>query len=105
MSKIQVPAVVDIIHKASEAVLGPVTYDHREVTEWNSQLCEAILKELVEMNQPYKFCVNCVIVQKCGGGLNASSAVHWSGETDGSASYCYENNSLQCVTSVYFLLA
>eukprot|EP00656_Telonema_subtile_P053324 TRINITY_DN7695_c0_g1_i5.p1 TRINITY_DN7695_c0_g1~~TRINITY_DN7695_c0_g1_i5.p1 ORF type:complete len:150 (-),score=20.41 TRINITY_DN7695_c0_g1_i5:122-571(-) len=105
MSKIEVPLVTEIIRKACESVLGPQSYDHREVTVWNSQLCEAILKELVGMQQPYKYCVNCLIVQKSGAGLNAASAVHWSGDTDGNASYLYENNSMQCVATVYFLLA
>merc|ERR1711865_364779 len=104
-SKLEVPVVTEIIRKCGENVIGQNSYDQRQVTEWNSALCEAVLQQLVALGKPYKFCVNCLIVQKSGAGLNAASAVHWSSETDGTASHMYENNSLQCVTTVYFLLA
>merc|ERR1712070_551499 len=105
MAKLEAAAVTDALRKGCEAVLGQRSYDQREVTEWNNELCEKILQELLTLNQPYKFCVNCIIVQKCGAGLNAASAVHWSAESGGNASYLYENNSLQCVATAYFLLA
>ena len=53
----------------SEATIGGNTYQHNKVNQWTSNVVEQCLNQLTKLSKPFKYIVNCVIMQKNGAGL------------------------------------
>ncbi|KAA0194306.1 Flagellar outer arm dynein light chain [Fasciolopsis buskii] len=74
--------VEDIVHKAVEAVLGQNPYEHEKSHQWAKEIIETVLERLMKLSKPYKYVVNCTIVQKTGGGLYNASSCYWDSTKD-----------------------
>merc|ERR1712199_69460 len=80
-----------ILQKISDEKFRGISYDHRQVNDWTNSITETVLVALQRLDKPYKYIVNCVIVQASNAGLNANTSVFWDAETDGSATYQYDS--------------
>merc|ERR1711939_1023206 len=94
-------AVQDILQKTCEEQFRGVSYDHRQVNDWTNSITETALKKLQALEKPYKYIVNCVIMQASNAGLNASTSVFWCADTDGSASHQYNSPTMTAVVTCY----
>ena len=52
-----------------EATIGGNAYQHNKVNQWTSNVVEQCLNQLTKLNKPFKYIVNCVIMQKNGAGM------------------------------------
>ena len=78
------------------------------VPTWINIICERIMKDLVELKRPYKYIVNCMLVQKTDKPLFSTFSVHWENNTDGIDNLIYPpirnkdsySKTIQCLASV-----
>jgi len=102
----------DLTKIASEACTTTIStatsYDHTQVSAWNTSIINTILKSLISSttppssaSPPYKFAVNSTIIQHlsaAGGdgepvgrrGMHSASGAYWNSERDGMFSYKFE---------------
>ena len=64
-------------------VLESANWDDTKVEGWINEICEKIMKRLVDLKMPYKFIVTCMLVQKTEKPLFSSFSTHWENNTDG----------------------
>jgi len=83
--------------------LGNVSFNAAKVDQWTSTIIETILKTLQPQNKPFKYIVTAVIMQRTGAGLHSSCVAHWDAATDAFCSKSWENDTLQCVVTVFAL--
>jgi dynein light chain Tctex-type 1 len=95
--------VQNIIKETVEGTLQSAVYQHNKVPQWTNNVVEQCLKRLTALNKPFKYVVTCIIVQKNGTGLHATSSCYWDNRTDGSYSHKWENKSMHCITTVFGL--
>ena len=53
--------------------------------------------------KPFKYVVTCNFVQKAGAGMHTASTALWDGKVDGKHTVQWENQTIQCITTVYWL--
>ena len=83
------------------------------VPKWINEICEDILKKLTETQKPFKYIVNCTIMQRNGAACAVSHTAYWDTGSDVMASVgCPKSmqtkpdapkDTMQCVVSVYAL--
>ena len=78
-------------------------YNPRKVNEWTNTIVGKCLKDLYEMNKPFKYVITCIIMQKNGAGLNSSASMHWDAGKDGFCRVPWQNSTMHCIVSVYGL--
>ncbi|XP_003386291.1 PREDICTED: dynein light chain Tctex-type 1-like [Amphimedon queenslandica] len=98
-----VEEVAAIVKDAVENVLGTVTYQHNKVNQWTSNVVEQCLNQLTKLAKPFKYIVNCVVMQKTGAGLHTAMSCYWDNNTDGSCTIKWENKSMYCIVTVFGL--
>jgi dynein light chain Tctex-type 1 len=98
-----VDEVSNFIKESIESVIGGNAYSQQKVNQWTSSVVEQCLSQLVKLNKPFKYVVNCVIMQKTGAGLHTSSSCFWDNTTDGSCTVRWENKTMYCIVSVFGL--
>jgi len=64
---------------------------------------EGCLKRLAALNKPFKFVCTVNFVQKAGAGMHTASTALWDSNVDGKHTVQWENNTIQCITTVYWL--
>lgn len=64
---------------------------------------EGCLKRLAGLSKPFKYVVTCNFVQKAGAGMHTASTALWDGKVDGKHTVQWENQTIQCITTVYWL--
>ena len=95
--------ISNIIKEAIEATIGGNSYQHNKVNQWTSNVVEQCLNQLTKLGKPFKYIVNCVIMQKNGAGLNMSNSCFWDNTTDGSCTVRWENKTMYCIVSIFGL--
>ncbi|KAJ8314869.1 hypothetical protein KUTeg_002793 [Tegillarca granosa] len=111
--------VTNIIKEAIEAAIGGSAYQHNKVNQWTSNVVEQCLNQLTKLGKPFKYIVNCVIMQRTGAGLHCASSCFWDSATDvtcvimqkngaglhtaRSCTIRWENKTMYCIVSVFGL--
>lgn len=72
------PLVLDAI----ESVLKDKVYNDNQVQGWIDEICSKITKELIETNKPFKYIVNCTVMQKNGVGVHLGHSCYWDAAND-----------------------
>ncbi|XP_070781545.1 dynein light chain Tctex-type 1 isoform X1 [Enoplosus armatus] len=98
-----VDEVSKIIQESVEAAIGGNAYQHSRVNQWTTSVVEQCLSQLSKLGRPFKYIVNCIIMQKNGAGLQTASSCFWDNSTDGSCAVRWENKSMYCIVSVFGL--
>ena len=52
-------------------------------------------------NQPFKYAVSAVIMQRNGAGMVSASSCYWDGDTDGSMTESWVGTHMHCVVTVF----
>jgi len=95
--------VSGIVKETIEQVIGGQSYSNTKVSQWTSSVVEGCLLGLTGLQKPFKYIVNCTIMQKSGAGLHTASSCFWDNATDGCCTVRWENKSLYCIVSVFGL--
>uniref|UniRef100_UPI0037E969DD dynein light chain Tctex-type 3-like n=1 Tax=Semicossyphus pulcher TaxID=241346 RepID=UPI0037E969DD len=89
------------VKECIEGVIGGTDYDQSKVNQWTANIVEHSLTHLVKQGRPFKYIVNCAIMQKTGAGLHTANSCFWDTATDGSSTVRWENRTMYCVVSVF----
>ncbi|KAI4805800.1 dynein light chain Tctex-type 3 [Gymnodraco acuticeps] len=89
------------IKECVEGVIGGTDYNQNKVNQWTASIVEHSLTHLVKQGRPFKYIVNCAIMQKSGAGLHTANSCYWDTTTDGSCTARWENRTMYCVVSVF----
>merc|ERR1712100_688335 len=92
-----------ILKNVCENQFRGLDYDHRMVTEWANAVSEQSLQQLQALGRPFKFIVNCVIVQNSNAGLNIATSVFWDSDRDGSTTYKFDGKTMSVIATCYGL--
>ncbi|XP_061924942.1 dynein light chain Tctex-type 1-like isoform X3 [Entelurus aequoreus] len=84
-----------------EGVIGGTDYSQSKVNQWTASIVEQSLTHLVKQVKPFKYIVNCTIMQKSGAGLHTANSCYWDNTTDGSCTVRWENRTMYCVVGVF----
>ncbi|XP_028253624.1 dynein light chain Tctex-type 1 [Parambassis ranga] len=95
--------VSKIVKESIEGVIGGNAYQQRRVNQWTTNVVEQCLSQLNKLEKPFKYIVNCVIMQKNGAGLHVTSSCFWDNTTDRSCAVNWENQSMHCIVCVFGL--
>ena len=72
------------IHKQIlESQLSEGDYNDQIANKWSNKICEDVVQELNALNKPFKYIINCILMQKNGAGLNSSTSCFWDTGNDG----------------------
>lgn len=103
-------SVEPICYNSIEAVIKDKNYNPAQINEYIDQICSLTMSALIGMNKPFKYIVNCVIMQKNGAGLNSSHSCYWDRTNDNcivvkwpSEKRKDPNARMVCILSVYGL--
>ena len=77
-------------------------YQHSRIPHLMNEIMEEALHVLVQKNKPYKFILNCSIVQKVGAGIHSASSCFWDNTTDDCVPVEFETKILYSVLHVYW---
>eukprot|EP01083_Nonionella_stella_P078564 215075_1 len=72
-----------IVWQILDSQLSEGDYNDQRSSDWSDKICENTIKQLSLLNKPFKYIVNCVLMQKNGAGLNASTSCFWDTGNDG----------------------
>mmetsp|Transcript_8226 Transcript_8226/g.12745 ORF Transcript_8226/g.12745 Transcript_8226/m.12745 type:complete len:122 (+) Transcript_8226:53-418(+) len=72
-----------IVWQILESHLSEGDYNDQQSNTWSNKICEDSVHQLTTLNKPFKYIVNCVLMQKNGAGLNSSSSCFWDTGNDG----------------------
>lgn len=100
-----------ITDSIDQFLLGKV-YNEKMVPKWINEICEDVIKKLTDLQKPFKYAVNCVIMQRNGAGCVASHSCYWDASgADHIETYSWpkektsktEQNkaTIQCIVSIY----
>jgi dynein light chain Tctex-type 1 len=67
------------------------------------QVIEQAMQRLKDQQQPFKYIVTCVIMQKNGAGMHLATSCYWDNTSDGSATLKWDNKTLYCIATVFGL--
>ncbi|XP_076015238.1 dynein light chain Tctex-type 3-like [Genypterus blacodes] len=89
------------VKECIEGVIGGTDYNQSKVNQWTASIVEHSLTHLVKQGRPFKYIVNCSIMQKRGTGLHTAHSCYWDTTTDGSSTVKWENRTMNCVVNVF----
>jgi len=92
-----------VLKEAVEETLRGQTFRYSEVSQWTKEIMETAIRNLTALRKPYKYIVNCVVLQKKGAAFHQASSCYWDSANDLTFSYRWENNSMHCILSVFAL--
>ncbi|KAM9709901.1 dynein light chain Tctex-type 3-like [Menidia menidia] len=90
-----------LVKECIEGVIGGTDYNQSKVNQWTASIVEHSLSHLVKQGRPFKYIVNCSVMQKSGAGLHTANSCYWDTATDGSCTVRWENRTMYCVVSVF----
>uniref|UniRef100_I3KA11 Dynein light chain Tctex-type 3 n=1 Tax=Oreochromis niloticus TaxID=8128 RepID=I3KA11_ORENI len=70
------------VKECVEGVIGGTDYNQSKVNQWTASIVEHSLTHLVKQGRPFKYIVNCTIMQKSGAGLHTANSCYWDTATD-----------------------
>mmetsp|Transcript_55926 Transcript_55926/g.89008 ORF Transcript_55926/g.89008 Transcript_55926/m.89008 type:complete len:123 (-) Transcript_55926:96-464(-) len=99
-----------IVWQILESQLNEGDYNDERSNDWSNKICEDAVQQLTSLNKPFKYIVNCVLMQKNGAGLNSSTSCFWDTGNDGVVSIQWpkpnaKNISNPTVTAVVTVFA
>ncbi|KAG9334425.1 hypothetical protein JZ751_007681 [Albula glossodonta] len=74
------------VKECIEGIIGGVDYNQNKVNQWTATIVEHSLTQLVKQGKPFKYIVNCAVMQKSGAGLHTANSCYWDTATDGKTS-------------------
>ncbi|KAJ8409872.1 hypothetical protein AAFF_G00209130 [Aldrovandia affinis] len=89
------------VKECIEGIIGGVDYNQSTVNQWTASIVEQSLTQLVKQGKPFKYIVNCAVMQKSGAGLHTANSSYWDTATDGSCTVRWENRTMYCVVNVF----
>lgn len=92
-----------IIRNAIHASLNEHSYNPKKVNEWSNIVVTNCLKDLQQLNRPFKYIITCIIMQKNGAGLNTSTSMFWDTSKDGYCKVPWQNSTMHCIVTVFGL--
>lgn len=98
---LNVDEIKEKITQANELTLKDQVFATQNASQWSSTIIETILKGMQSFNKPYKYIVTVVLLQKTGGALCSTCVAHWNKDYDVVVSDKFENDTIQCLTTVY----
>jgi dynein light chain Tctex-type 1 len=72
-----------------------------KVSTWTGDVVESVLKELMQLQKPFKYAVNAVIMQRNGAGMLSASSTYWDTDTDGSITVYWCGEHMHCTVTVF----
>ena len=101
--------VEKIMSDSIERYLKDQVYSDDAALEWNDLICKEIIGKLVACKKPYKYCVDCLIMQKTGAGLHSHTSSFFDSGNDGQLTYLWPkekssntpNKSINCLVTVF----
>jgi len=93
--------VQSIIEKVCKACLAEQGFLHSKIGQWTATIVENCLKELSAINKPFKYVVTTTLTQKTGASVQTATSQYWDAVNDNYVAYKYENEQMQCLTTVY----
>ncbi|UJR38646.1 hypothetical protein I4U23_031312 [Adineta vaga] len=92
-----------IISEIIELTIGYQSYQATKMNQWTSNIVEMILDSIIQLNNKYKYIIQCVIMQKKNSALHTTSSCFWDYDEDYSSTFHWENQSMYAVVSVFAL--
>eukprot|EP00347_Sterkiella_histriomuscorum_P007741 403347732 len=98
------------VYDAVEQVLANAQWDEKQVPQWINDICEKSMKQLVELNRPYKFMITCMLMQKTQqSGAQTVLSCYWENNTDSYYQTIYPPQrakdsaakTIQCIATVF----
>ena len=85
----------EIITPIVTGVLLDQLYDEKKVPLWINEICEKIMKSMIDLKCPYKYIVNCMITQKTANPICNGFSVNWENNADHIESFVYPSRTMQ----------
>lgn len=105
MDDLDVEDVDQIIRGVLEKVLVDVeSFEWERVPEWTDAILYQCLNELVILEKPFKYIVECIINQRDGAGLFSHSNCCFDVEWDLLTCVSWNNDVLRAIVTVYALV-
>ncbi|CBH17300.1 dynein light chain Tctex-type, putative [Trypanosoma equiperdum] len=82
---------------------GQEVWNPRKVDSWVDDVVDSVLKNLTDLKKPFKFVVSCVIMQRTGAAISTGFISLWDNTFDGVVHVPYENETLHCFVTVFFV--
>uniref|UniRef100_A0A672GTZ0 Dynein light chain Tctex-type 3 n=1 Tax=Salarias fasciatus TaxID=181472 RepID=A0A672GTZ0_SALFA len=79
-----------LVKECIEGVIGGTDYNQNKVNQWTASIVEHSLTHLVKQGRPFKYILNCAIMQKSGAGLHTANSCYWDTATDGETQKQYQ---------------
>uniref|UniRef100_A0A7S3CPD7 Uncharacterized protein n=1 Tax=Strombidium rassoulzadegani TaxID=1082188 RepID=A0A7S3CPD7_9SPIT len=101
-----------IVLNTAESVLENAQWDEKKVPGWINEICETVTKQLIEMKRPYKYIVNCMLIQKTDKPLYSCLSARYENNVDGIENVVYPaprqqkelaSKTIQCLATVIAL--
>ena len=98
-----------VISDSIELHLRDQAYSDSCALKWNNLICEEIVSRLVGCKKPYKYIVDCLIMQKTGSGLHSHTTSYFDSANDGQITYLWPkdkskdqpNKTMNCLVTVF----
>jgi dynein light chain Tctex-type 1 len=85
-----------------EDVIGTSEYTPAKAKRWNEVILGTILEKLAKMQKPFKYAVNCSIIQRTGAGFLQQSACYFIRDSDEAITAQWKNeNSVDCIVHIF----
>lgn len=96
-------AIQDDVAALLRNKLGNEEWSTVKVDGWSNDITSTVLKELADLKKPFKYVVNCTIMQRTGAALSTGFISLWDNAKDGIVHVPYENEAIICLVTVYFM--
>ena len=94
--------IYDVCQKSVENILADKQYNGDSVKQWSEDIVRSTLRELNGSGfQPFKYLANCMILSKRSSGVHTVTMSLWDPTLDGTTSYQWANDTMQCILTVW----
>jgi len=100
-AEFSVEDVEGIVRTAIHVSLNEHSYNPKKVNEWTNLIVTNCLKDLQQLNRPFKYVITCIIMQKSGAGIITSASTYWDSSKDGLCKVPWQNSTMHCIVTVY----
>lgn len=91
---------IDVIEKILE---DEKVFKYEKLKDWTDTIVRETLKELAELNQPFKYILMCDIIQRYGAEIYSFSSCFFNPTTDAVKTIKWENDAMFCTVTLYAL--
>ena len=94
----------DISERRVTALLKDKQYKGDQIKGWSEEIIRNILNDLsAEEFQPFKYLANCLVLSKRSNGVHTVTMSLWDPTNDGSDTFQWSNDTMQCIVTVWGL--